>query len=67
VDRRDRQVQLEALPRRAVVEREIEPGLRAGVEQAAAGWVGPNDAREGIRGDAAVDVLPGLAVVAGLV
>ena len=33
VDRRDRQVELEALPVRAVVERDVEAGLGAGVEQ----------------------------------
>ena len=59
-DRDDGQVALERLPVRAVVERDVEAGLGAGVEQAAADRVFAHDAREGRVGDAGDDLRPGL-------
>ena len=66
-DRRDRQVALERLPARAVVEGDVEPGLRAGVEQTSTDRILPHDAREGLVGDAGDDLRPRLAEVGRLV
>ena len=65
VKRRHRQIELEAIPVRAVVERNVEAGLGSGEEQTRLGGVGPDDAGEVVVGDAVVDPRPVLAVVAG--
>ena len=69
VHRGDREVRAPATPRRAVVERDVEPGLGAGVEHAGAVRVGPDHAGVVVGRDREVaragDRLPALAVVGG--
>src|SRR6266540_2352220 len=55
------------MPCRPVVQGHVGSGLGAGVEHAAAGRVLSNDSREVVGCDAAGDLLPRSAVVAGLV
>ena len=62
-----RQVQLEGLPARAVVERHVEAVLGAAVEQAGAPGVGPHHAGEVGGRDAGHDAGPAAAVVGGFV
>ena len=68
-DRHVRQVQLERLPVRAVVERDEHPELGAGVEQPFAIGILAHDARRPVGRNAVLAVgqpRPGLAVVVGL-
>src|ERR1700755_546191 len=60
------EIQLERLPARAVVEGDVHARLRARVEQPAPRSVFAYDAREGAVGNARVDLLPTLSVVARL-
>ena len=69
-DRRDGQVQLEGLPVRAVVERDVHAELGAGVEQAGAIGIFAHDARRLIGRDAVLAVgqlRPGLAEIVGAI
>ena len=58
-DRHDREVPLEAGPRPAVVQGEVETGLRSREEEALPPGVLADDAREGVAGDTGVDPSPG--------
>src|ERR1044071_7559522 len=50
-DRHDRQIELQRLPVRAVVERDVHPALGAGEEESLAFFVGADNTREVIAGD----------------
>ena len=60
---RSGQVELQGLPPAAVVERDIDSGLGAGIQQSAPDRVLANRARVRARGNAVGDGRPGLAVV----
>ena len=66
VDRRGRQIHLQRLPMRAVIERNINAELGAGVEQAAAFRIFAHGVDVGAVGDSVGDGGPALAGVAGL-
>ena len=60
---RDRQVALQRLPRVAVVERDVDAGVGAGVEQAFLDGIGADDGDEMAVRQSIRDLRPGLAVV----
>src|SRR5258706_44501 len=66
-DRNGRQVELKRLPALAVVIRDVEVSYGSGDQQAAAARILADYAREVVAGNAVDDLLPGRAVVAGLV
>ena len=62
-DARARQVELQRLPPRAVVERHVDAGFRPRVQQSAPNGILPDAPRVGARRDASVDRGPCLTVV----
>jgi hypothetical protein len=57
-------IELQRLPVVAVIEGDVDGGLRASEEQPAALWILADDVNWGIVGQAACDSLPGLAAIA---
>ena len=58
MNRRNRQIQLEALPAYTVIKGDIDAGFRPRIQQARARRVTANNAGEVIVGDAGIDARP---------